>query len=68
MKERRPESSVYMLYKVGRFLQIVGMIILPMAIAGQALDRFDQRMLFLYTGVGGLVFTIGWFLQEAGKK
>jgi hypothetical protein len=58
-----------MLYKLGRFLQFVGLfVILPIAIAGQALDHLTQGQMFLWTGVGIAVFYVGWNLQQTGKK
>lgn len=58
-----------MLYKLGRILQVIGMILLPVAIAGNlAPDQpLDLRAFYAVTGVGVLLFTIGWLLQQAGK-
>ncbi len=58
-----------MLYRLGRFLQVIGMILLPVAIAGniapdQPLDlRASLTLSFL--GVG--IFALGWLIQQAGK-
>ena len=56
-----------MLYKIGRFLQLAGMIILPVAAAGQALERMNLRDFLLVAGVGVGVFLLGWLLQEMGR-
>ncbi len=58
-----------MLYKIGRFLQVVGMILLPVAVAGnlapdQPLD-LKASLTLSFVGVG--VFALGWLLQQAGK-
>ena len=56
-----------MLYKAGRFLQFAGLVILPVAMAGNAAEKLDlKQMLFLCLG-GILVFALGWLLQQAGK-
>lgn len=55
------------LYKLGRFLQMVGMFLLPVAIAGEVLGRIDLRIMLMLSGAGALVFFVGWLLQEAGK-
>ena len=59
-----------MLYKLGRVLQVVGMIILPVAIAGnlvpgEPLSLGDSLKL---SGVGIAVFALGWLLQQRAKR
>jgi hypothetical protein len=56
-----------MTYKLGRFLQLAAMIILPAAIAGQMMGRLNTKGELILLGIGVLVFYIGWRLQEAGK-
>ena len=56
-----------MTYKLGRFFQVVAMIILPAAIAGQMMGRLNTKGELILLGVGVLVFYIGWRLQEAGR-
>jgi hypothetical protein len=58
-----------MLYKVGRFLQVVGMFLLPLAIAGNLApgEPLDLRASLLLSALGVAVFTAGWLLQQAGK-
>jgi hypothetical protein len=58
-----------MLYKLGRFLQVVGMILLPVAIAG---NLAPDSPLSLWTSltisaIGVAIFTLGWLIQQAGK-
>ena len=58
-----------MLYKLGRFMQLVALLgILPAAIAGQALDHLTQGQMFLWTGIGIVVFLLGWLVQQASGK
>jgi hypothetical protein len=59
-----------MLYKLGRFLQVVGMIVLPVAIAGNLApgEPLDLRASLLLSAVGVAVFTLGWLLQQAGRS
>jgi hypothetical protein len=55
-----------MLYKLGRFLQFVGLfIIMPAAIAGQVMEKLTLGQMFLVAGVGMLVFYAGQSLQKS---
>jgi hypothetical protein len=57
-----------MLYKVGRFLQFVGLfVILPIAIVGQAMNDLTEGQMLLWAGVGVAVFYLGWNLQQTRK-
>jgi hypothetical protein len=58
-----------MLYKLGRLLQIAGLILLPMAMAGNLLPEPAVSLTGMLTMmvVGALVFYIGYKLQEMGK-
>jgi hypothetical protein len=57
-----------MLYKLGRFLQFVGLfVVLPVAMAGQMMDRISVKDMLLLAGAGVGVFYVGWLLQQAGK-
>jgi uncharacterized membrane protein YGL010W len=59
-----------MLYKFGRFLQLLGMIILPVAITGNLAreDLIDLKTSLVLSGVGIAIFVVGWLVQQAGKK
>lgn len=59
-----------MVYKLGRFLQLVGLILLPVAIAGNLAPDMplDLRGSLILSGIGVAVFTLGWWLQQAGKQ
>ena len=58
-----------MLYKFGRFLQLVGMIMLPIAMAGNLVpDRpLDSRTMLLLALIGLGVFGLGYWIQNVGK-
>ena len=56
-----------MLYKVGRFLQFAGLVILPVAMAGNAAEKLDLKEMLFLCLAGILVFSLGWLLQQAGK-
>ena len=59
-----------MLYKLGRFLQIVGMILLPLAIAGNLSPEhpLDLRESLTLSAIGIIVFGAGYLLQQAGRR
>ena len=61
------------MYKLARALQLIGLIILPMAVAGNLVELAgaDNRLslgesLFM-AGMGILCFMIGYFLQSRVK-
>ena len=56
-----------MLYKIGRFLQLVGMIVLPVAIAGQVAEKLTLKTFYILSAAGVVIFFIGWLLQQAGN-
>jgi hypothetical protein len=53
-----------MLYRLGRFLQFLGLIILPAAIAGNMAEKLDLRSSLGLSGVGIIIFFAGWLLQQ----
>lgn len=57
------------LYRLGRLLQLIGMILLPLAIAGNLapVDPLELRQSLQLSGVGVAVFALGWLLQQAGR-
>ena len=59
-----------MLYKIGRFMQVVGMIVLPLGVAGNVArpDEIDLRASLTISAVGVAIFLVGYLLQQAGKK
>lgn len=57
-----------MLYNVGRFLQLAGLIILPIAMAGEAAESMTLGRMLMWACVGIIVFMIGRYLQSASGK
>ncbi len=57
-----------MLYKVGRVLQLIGMLILPIAMVAQSQGDLTLGQMFVWTGVGIGVFYLGWNLQQMRKS
>jgi hypothetical protein len=57
------------LYRLGRLLQLIGMIMLPLAIAGNLSPHnpLELRQSLLLSGAGVLVFGLGWLIQQAGR-
>lgn len=57
------------MYSLGRLLQLIGLLILPIAIAGEASDSMTLGRMLMWAIVGIIVFGAGWMLQNAaGKK
>ncbi len=56
-----------MVYRIARLLQFAGLLILPIAISGNVAEKLDLRESLSLSGIGVLVFIIGWALQQFGK-
>jgi hypothetical protein len=57
-----------MFYKLGRFLQFVGLfVMLPMAMAGNLADKLNEKEMLLLAAAGMGVFYVGWLLQQSGR-
>ncbi len=56
-----------MLYKIARFLQVIGLIILPFAISGNVAEKLDLKESLILSAIGVSIFTAGWLLQQASK-
>ncbi len=59
-----------MAYKLGRLLQGLGLILLPVAMAGNLArpQEFGLWYTLGLSGVGVVVFTLGWLLQQAARR
>ena len=55
-----------MLYKLGRALQLVGLIILPVAISGNVAEKLDLKESLILSAIGIGVFALGWLIQQLG--
>ena len=58
-----------MLYRLGRLLQLIGLLLLPIAIAGNLspTDPLPLRTSLAISGVGVLVFGLGYLLQQSSR-
>jgi hypothetical protein len=58
-----------MLYKLGRLLQMVGLVLLPVAMAGNLVPDapVSLRNMLALMALGVVIFFIGWKMQEIGK-
>jgi hypothetical protein len=62
-----------MLYRVGRLLQLIGLILLPIAMAGNFAEmagmenRLDLRESLILSGIGIALFYLGWRMQESAR-
>ena len=56
-----------MLYKLGRLLQFAGLVILPIAIAGDMAGRVEFKQSLVLSFVGVVVFFTGWLLQQGAR-
>ena len=59
-----------MLYKLGRLFQILGLILLPLAIAGNLSPErpMDLRSSLSLSAVGVIVFGLGYLLQQMARR
>jgi hypothetical protein len=56
-----------MVYKVGRFLQLIGMVLLPIAIAGQIAEALTLGQMLTWASVGVVFFMVGYWMQQSGR-
>ena len=58
-----------MLFRIGRFLQVAGMLILPVGMAGNILDpdHVSVKDSLVVAAIGCLVFGAGWVLQQTTR-
>jgi drug/metabolite transporter (DMT)-like permease len=64
------KEGASMLYRAGRAFQIAGMILLPIAIAGNIAPEqpLDLRASLTLSGVGVGVFAVGYLMQQIGRQ
>src|SRR5436190_23583229 len=64
------EGGAVMLYKLGRTLQVIGMILLPIAVAGNIVPDapLDLRASLTLSAIGVCVFLLGYGLQQIGRE
>jgi hypothetical protein len=62
-----------MMYGLARLLQLVGLVLVPLAVAGNlaeiagAENRLDLRASLVMAGIGIGLFYLGWLLQQRVK-
>lgn len=61
------ESENLMVYKFARFLQFAGLVILPIAVSGNAAEKLDLKQSLILSAIGVGVFSLGWLLQQTAK-
>jgi len=54
-----------MVYKLARLLQLLGLILLPFAMAGNLAEKLNEGQMLLVAGAGIALFLVGWLLQQA---
>jgi hypothetical protein len=59
-----------MTYKLGRMMQGIGLILLPIAMAGNMVrpQEFGLWYTLGLSGIGIGIFTLGWLLQQAARR
>jgi len=56
------------MFALGRLLQLTGLILLPVAIAGNLVDeRLTLMQSLTLSALGVLVFSLGWLLQQGAR-
>ena len=56
------------MFALGRLLQLIGLILLPIAIAGNLVDeRLTLMQSLTLSALGVLVFSLGWLLQQGAR-
>jgi uncharacterized membrane protein YGL010W len=56
-----------MLYTLARLLQFAGLLVLPVALAGNIAESLDLRAMLVLAGIGIGLFTAGWLLQQVAR-
>jgi len=56
-----------MLYTLARLLQFAGLLVLPVAMAGNIAESLDLREMLMLAGIGIGLFAAGWLLQQATR-
>jgi hypothetical protein len=69
LESKNAQREDDMIYRIGRALQIAGMVILPVGMVGNILDEHKVRVQdsLMVAAVGVAVFVVGWLLQQAGR-
>ena len=68
---RDGEGEGRMLYRLGRLMQVTGMVILPLAIVANLApppNAVDLKTSLTLSGIGIVTFFVGWLAQQAGRR
>jgi hypothetical protein len=60
--------DIDMLYNLGRFLQLIGLLILPIAMAGEMAESLSLGRMLVWACVGIAIFLFGRMLQQAARR
>jgi hypothetical protein len=55
------------MHKLGRALQLLGLIILPIAISGNVAEKLTLQESLMLSGLGMFVFFLGWSIQQSTR-
>ena len=67
MEAIRSACRKVMLYRIGRVMQFAGLIVLPIAMAGEVTGNHDLKWMLTLVAGGGVLFLVGWLMQQSGK-
>jgi hypothetical protein len=58
-----------MLHQTGRFLQVIGLLLLPLGMAGNLArpEEYGPQSMLITMAIGCVIFTIGYLLQRTGR-
>jgi hypothetical protein len=57
------------MYTIARALQLLGLLLLPIAIAGNvANERLSLKESLELSAIGVMVFSLGWLLQQTTRQ
>ena len=55
------------MHKIGRVLQLLGLVILPIAISGNVADKLTLQESLVLSGLGIFAFFVGWTFQQGSR-
>jgi uncharacterized membrane protein YobD (UPF0266 family) len=58
-------QELWMVYKLGRMMQFVGLIVLPVAISGNVANQLTLVQCLTLSAIGIIIFYVGWLLQQS---
>jgi hypothetical protein len=70
---RRHPGTTRMRYQLARLLQFAGLVLLPVAIAGNVAPRHEREPFLslkdslVLSTIGVLLFVLGWLLQQGSR-